>query len=387
MRLRRRQRTPPPPACPDRWAPLRWKTGQLVTPAQADRLLRINPRRALRGMLPRLAAMGLPDEVTGPAIAAIRSLESWGDAWSRAAARELTYSREQAALGRSEAAAMALRHAAMLYHVGAWEPGEDPRAARAMRSSCATLFSRAIQELDPASTRVELPWKSGHLPGWLARPPALDGPLPLVVLLNGMTTSKEELLLWSEPFLWQGLAVLALDWPGSGEAALSTEPDPDCTGLTGVIRAEAGALGVDPGRIALLGVSLGGALAVRMAARDPRIAAVVAVTPPWDARVWLHRASPLLRRHFAHHAGSEAAMMEYAARFSLREAAPALASPLLVMGAGADMMVPPGEAVMLAAVAGEVATLSWHPGASHALFDRIPAWTAESAAWLAAALR
>jgi dienelactone hydrolase len=383
MKIRRRQRALPPPACPDRWVPLRWKASQLLTPAQVDRMLKIDPRRVLGGMQPRLAAMGLYPEVTQRAIRDIRSMAAWGEAWSLAAAQELTFSREQAALGRDDAAALAVRNAAMLYHVGSWEPGENLRAARTMRSSSSTLFSRAMSDLDPSSTRVEFPWKSGTLPGWLARPPASSGSAPLAVLLNGMTTSKEEMLLWAEPFLWRGLAVLTLDWPGSGEAALSTEPDPDCVGLTGLIRAEAERLGLAHDRIALVGISLGGAVAVRMAARDPRIAATVAVTPPWDAGVWLHRASPLMRRHFADHAGSPAAVMDYAARFSLRDAAPALSSPLLVIGAGRDMLVPPGEALMLASAASGVSTLSWHPGAAHALFDRIPVWTAEAAEWLA----
>jgi alpha-beta hydrolase superfamily lysophospholipase len=384
--IQRRQRTPPPPASPDRWVPLRWKAGQLLTPTQIDRLLRVNPHRVLGGIQPRLDAMGLPQEITGSAIGRIRAMSAWGEAWSIAAAQELTFSREQVALGRADAAALALRNAALLYHVAAWEPVEDARSIRTMRSNSATLFTRAMGELDPASTRVEFPWKAGTLSGWLTRPPAIERPVPLVVMLNGITTSKEEMLLWSEPFLWRGLAVLTLDWPGSGEAALTTEPDPDCAGLTGLIIAAAEQERLDAARIALLGISLGGALAVRMAARDPRIAAVVSVTPPWDARVWLHRASPLMRRHFAYHAGSESAVMEYATRFALRDSAHALTAPLLVIGAGGDLMVPPGEAVMLASAAPAVSTLSWHPGATHALFDRIPVWTAEAAGWIAETL-
>jgi dienelactone hydrolase len=378
---------PPPLPLPDRWVPLRWKVAQRLTPQQIDRMLRLDPHRALRGVRPRLAALGLPEDVSRSAIGRIRSLAEWSDSWTLAAAQALTQSREQAALGRLDAAAVAQRHAAMAYHVATWQPGDDARAIRAMRANSAALFARAMAELDPGSTRVDVPWRAGSAPGYLARPPAIDRDVPLVVLLNGMTTAKEELILWAEPFLWRGLAVLALDWPGSGESALTCSPDPDCAGLSGLIRLaldEQG--GIDTRRMGLLGVSLGGALAVRMAARDPGIAAVVAVTPPFDARRWLHRASPVLQRHFAVHAGSVDEVEGYAAGFALGDVAPALRAPLLVLGAGADMMVPPGEAISLAAAAPKVSTLSWHPGAGHALFDRIPAWTTEAAEWLAGRL-
>ncbi len=58
-------------------------------------------------------------------------------------------------------------------------------------------------------------------------------------------------------------------------------------------------------------------------------------------------------------------------------------APLLVLGAGRDLIVPPAEAIRLAAAEGDNATLVWYAAGSHALFNLIPLWTGDAASWLA----
>src|SRR5262249_46979451 len=157
-----------------------------------------------------------------------------------------------------------------------------------LRASSSSLFQRSLSVLQPTVRRLEIPWRTTHLPGYLIQPPQATAPSPLAVLLNGTSTSKEETLLWSNAFLERGLAVLALDWPGSGESALTVAPTADCDDFTdGVIAFAHGEPGLDSARIGLVGFSLGGAVAAIAAASDRRIGAIVAITPPYDAHLWL----------------------------------------------------------------------------------------------------
>src|SRR5262249_14113283 len=86
-------------------------------------------------------------------------------------------------------------------------------------------------------------------------------------------------------------------------------------------------------------------------------------------------------------AGRSASLQDLAADFSLVDVANRLRCPLLVFGAGRDLVVPPDESLHLSAAAGDLATLVWYPHASHGLYDLIDDWTSVAADWLAALFR
>jgi alpha-beta hydrolase superfamily lysophospholipase len=231
--------------------------------------------------------------------------------------------------------------------------------------------------------RVEVSWRTTHLPGYLALPENVSDSAPLVVMLNGTSTSKEETLSWGGAFLEQGLAVLALDWPGSGESSLHVPPTPDCDDvMEGVIAVVSGEPAIDATRIGLVGFSLGGAVAALVAANDRRVGAIVAVTPPFDPRPWLSRAQPLLRRHLATIAGGDEHLTRLSSGFALPGVIERIRCPVLVFGAGRDLIVPPEEAIRFCLAAGERGTLLWYPDGRHGLYEELPDWTVEAARWL-----
>lgn len=368
---------------------LAWRVAPLADRRRVDAYLRVFGARDLplgvsQG---RLAAMGLPGDITARALRKVRAVADWDLGWTWAAQWFLGESRTYERTGQEHAAALAQRHAALSYHLAGMLVFDDPRKMRTLRSAATSLYARSLPILRPTVRRVDIPWRTTTLPGFLALPEQDAGPAPLVVLLNGTSTSKEETLLWSGEFLAHGLAVLALDWPGSGESALTVPPTSDCDDFSdGVFALAEHDPGLDADRVALLGFSLGGALAAITAANDRRIGAVVAVTPPYDPRSWLHRAQPLLRHHLASLAGGERHLSLLASAFALPGVVARVRCPVLVIGAGRDVIVPPEEAIRYCAAAGERGLLLWYPDGSHGLYEVLPDWSAQAARWLVAVL-
>ncbi|GIW03665.1 MAG: hypothetical protein KatS3mg059_0285 [Thermomicrobiales bacterium] len=372
-------------------SPLRWRYGEHVwrltsriTARHVDWYLRLRTGRGLPAAFrARFLAMRLPLETIDRALGEVRRLEDWLPAWNRAAQRFLNEARREEHAGHWREAAIARRNAAMCYHVAHLITDDDPRTVRALRAAAVQSFSQAVTRLLPGARKVTVGWRTVTLPAFLAKPTASADPAPLAVLMNGATTTKEELLLWADPWLERGIAVLALDWPGTGEAAGGPLTG-DCDDLTDGIFALAEAEGLDLSRVALVGFSLGGVIAVKGAALDRRVDACIAVTPPFDPAAWLESVNPLVRQQLLALSGNAGHVHQIAEEFSLRSVIGRLRAPLLVFGAGRDMVVPPDESLHLAAAAGEWATLVWYPRGQHGLYEFLDDWTATAADWLAA---
>jgi alpha-beta hydrolase superfamily lysophospholipase len=232
--------------------------------------------------------------------------------------------------------------------------------------------------------KVAVRWRTHQLPAYLAKPKEVPARgAPVVVMLNGATTTKEELLLWSDPFLERGMAVLTLDWPGTGEAfdtgRITSRCDDFTDGLFGLLAQEPD---LNADRVALLGFSLGAAVAIRAAASDRRIDACVAVTGPFDPRRWIRSVNPIVRQQLEGMTGIDVPVREFANDFSLVDITRRMRCPVLVLGAGRDLVVPPEESLHLAAAVGDLATLIWYPTGSHGLYEQIEDWTRVTAIWL-----
>ena len=115
----------------------------------------------------------------------------------------------------------------------------------------------------------------------LRRPPGA-GPHPAVVLIPGLDSAKEEFGAVEQLFLDRGLATLSVDGPGQGEAEyeLAIRPDWEVPGAA-ILDALAAQPGIDPDRIGVWGVSLGGYYAPRLASGDPRVRACIALCGPF----------------------------------------------------------------------------------------------------------
>src|SRR5680860_360156 len=273
-----------------------WSLSQRLTPKSVNYYLRLRSAKSIPHTLrARFTAMLIPVETIDRALSEVHRLDDWVGAWSRAAQRFMAESRREETAGDWEASAVARRNAAMCYHAAHLVTEDDPRIVRALRASAVQSFSQAITRLVPGTRRVSIPWRTRRLPAYLSIPHEASEPAPLIVMLNGATTTKEEIFLWSDGFLSRGFAILALDWPGTGEAADGQQLSSYCDDMTdGIFALAAAEVGIDEESVAFLGISLGGVVAIRAAATDRRIGAVIAVTPPYDPRPWVNSINPLV---------------------------------------------------------------------------------------------
>jgi dienelactone hydrolase len=144
------------------------------------------------------------------------------------------------------------------------------------------LAQQAFELHTPRVSRVEIPYEGTTLPAYFSQAPAADdGPVPVIILVNGLDSTKEHMYSsrhWEE-LAARGISCLMLDQPGTGEALRLQE-------LTARIDTEAWAgaavdwlelrSDVDKSRIGIVGWSLGGYYAPRAAAFEKRLALCVA---------------------------------------------------------------------------------------------------------------
>lgn len=372
-----------------RYAPDAWRWVRRLDHRSARTFLRARSARALpQSMRARFLVMGIPEDALIATLSAIRSPEQWANAWIETAQRYLGDYRRQVSSRNPLEAAQARRLSALCYHAAQTFVVDDERTVRMCRAAAATLFSQAQPIVYPHVRRVMVPWRSSALPGYFLVPGGQGGrtrAAGLVVLLNGTSTSKEETFSWAPGFLRAGLAVLVMDSPGTGEATgLRVAPSDANDIIDGVFELFAGEPTIDLAQISVVGVSLGGNQALRCTVYDRRIMSVTVVTPPYDPARWLHRASPLLHAELGLvFDDDDRDPYEQAADLSLHDDATKVRCPVLVFGAGRDLVVPPAEAQLLAARLGALGTLSWYPSGGHCLYGHLQGWTSDAATWTA----
>ena len=130
-----------------------------------------------------------------------------------------------------------------------------------------------------ATRRVQVPIGDHATPGLLFTPRAGSG--ATVVLAHG-TTAEGTLpyYMWIGALLEAGINVLTFELDGHGEnprVLRCPDIEENVPAALGFVRAQPE---VDPARVGLMGVSLGGACAVNAAAQDAAVKAVVSVSGP-----------------------------------------------------------------------------------------------------------
>jgi dipeptidyl aminopeptidase/acylaminoacyl peptidase len=210
----------------------------------------------------------------------------------------------------------------------------------------------------------------------------------VVVMCMGLDSAKEEMNAYEHDFLARGMAALAFDGPGQGEAeyefAIRGDYEAPVTSVCDWLETRDD---IDAGRIGLWGVSLGGYYAPRAAAFEPRARACVSLSGPYRWVDVFDAANPLTRAAFRVRSRSvdDAEARAKAATLTLEGAAARIACPLLIVAGENDNLIPPAHAERMAQEAPQ-ATLMVVAGGNHVANNVWYRYRPQSADWLASQL-
>jgi dipeptidyl aminopeptidase/acylaminoacyl peptidase len=318
------------------------------------------------------------EEVT----ASLERWEDWCAAWSRRAAVHEQLGKESLRDGYRLTAGEHLVRAAIYYHFAKFVFVQDLDQMRAAHMKAVECYRDGVGLLKPyPGKRVAIPFEGRTIFG------VLRGSGPVLVMAPGLDSTKEELHAYEEPFLARGMATLAIDGPGQGEAEYEI---PICGDYERAAKAVCDWIetrhDLDASRIAIWGVSLGGYYAPRAAAYEKRIKACIALSGPfeWD-KIW-DGLPDLTRETFRvrSHAATEPQARENARRLSMVEAAKRIRCPVFIVAGREDRLVPAADAERLArSVAGPVELMVVEDG-GHNANNRPYRYRSRTADWLAA---
>jgi dienelactone hydrolase len=292
---------------------------------------------AIDNWAPRFVSQGVDFNDFQRTTSALERWEDWLGAWVETGELHQRLAEEAEAAGAVLTAGEAWVRAALCFHFAKFVWLVDLDRYREATERAKRALYAAHRCLDPAAERVEIPFEGGTLVGNLRRPPGADG-APLVLLLPGLDSTKEEFFNWEEVFLRRGLATFSFDGPGQGESGFAIHICPDYETAVG---AALDTLAWD-GRVGACGVSLGGYYAPRAAAREPRLAAVAGVSGAYNfGECWEHLPG-LTREAFQHHSGATDEEEARAKAFEL-DLAPVIADldrPALMVTGKLDRLIP-----------------------------------------------
>jgi dienelactone hydrolase len=306
---------------------------------------------AIANWAPRFLANGIDPNDYQRVTAGIQSWDAWTREWEALGAEHKRLGERAEADGSYETAAESYYHAAMAYHFGKFLAVAFPDQLRELSARAVACYGRALPWFATPGERLAIEYEPGvTMWGILRKPWQVTYP-PIVILIPGLDSVKEELHSYSDDFLRRGLATLAIDGPGQGEMEFVRPMRAD---YEAPVRAAIDTLeqrpDVDARRVGLMGVSLGGYYAPRAAAFEPRVRALIALAGPYDVPAAFDAMPGLTQDAFIHRSGarSHAEALERLRPFTLDGVARRVTCPALIIMGRRDRVIPPADAERLA---------------------------------------
>lgn len=196
--------------------------------------------------------------------------------WAAMGDKLVDLAAEDEAKGRGFSASAKLERASLYLFVAERMQGHGAPGRKETYAKALATFEKSTVLGSINRERVKIPLTTGTMPALYTRGQG-EGPRPVVVYCNGLDSCKE-LLYWSrlpEALAKRGISTLCVDQPGSGEAlrlqGLPVDPHSENWASKAVDWLEVQP-DVDPKRIGMTGISLGGHFAPRAVAYEPRFA-------------------------------------------------------------------------------------------------------------------
>lgn len=309
---------------------------------------------AVENWAPRFVANGVDLNDFKRVTSRVERWDDWCAEWSVCGAMHEQLGDAAEAHGSYVSAGEHFFRAAMAYHLGKFLFVHRPDELRAAHDHVVRNYRRALPYFDFPGERVAIPYEGATMYGILRKPWHAPKP-PVVVMIPGLDSVKEELHVYGDDYLRRGMAVLAIDGPGQGEMEFDHPMRFDYeVPVRHAIDYLETRSDVDASRVGVFGVSLGGYYAPRAAAFEPRVQATISLAG-WYSIVPHYDWSPLLTREALVarlKVRNEAEAVVALAQFDLSDVMQKVRCPLLVIMGRLDRVVPPEEAERMAATAG-----------------------------------
>lgn len=321
---------------------------------------------AIKNWAPRFTSQGVDYNDFVGVTSGVERWEEWLDAWRANGDMHADLARKAEAAGRTLTAGEAWVRAALSYHYAKFVWMVDMGKYRAAADEAVASLYEAHKLLDPTAERIEMGLEGELMVANLRRPGGADKP-PLVIVLPGLDSTKEEFFHWENVFLRRGLATLSLEGPGQGETGYNTHIRPDYeVAVSTALDAIGSRNDLDLTRVGIVGVSMGGYYAPRAAAFETRIKAVIPIGGPYNFGECWDILPVITRETFVHHSGAadEEGGRQVAFTLSLEGVASRIRQPMLIIFGKQDRLIPWAQAERLAAEA-PMAELVMYPDGNH----------------------
>jgi pimeloyl-ACP methyl ester carboxylesterase len=244
--------------------------------------------------------------------------ESWYGEWYKTAGRVRKYGDDCLSSGHKVSAREAYLRASNYYRTAEFFLHENPDDSRIMQAweDSISSFNKAARLFPHHSEPLEIPYEGTTIPGYFYAPSkdngnSKDTRRPTLIVHSGFDGTQEELYLQCvTAALQRGYNCITFEGPGQGrvihkqkipfrydwEKVVTPVVDFALASSTKDRENRSAICNIDPNRIVLMGISLGGYLAARAAAFEDRLSACVLNDGVFDlheAFVGKYRKTPL----------------------------------------------------------------------------------------------
>jgi len=168
-----------------------------------------------------------------------------------------------------------------LYSFGRWPIPASPGKQRSYEKAIEAFLAHA-RFWDPPLEIVKIPFEGKEIIGYLRLPKNTNGPVPLVLAVNGLDSRKEDLSESFSAILPFGIGFLAVDGPGTGQCPIKVSETSDRM-FSRILDYIATRPEIDKNRVSMHGVSWGAYWATKMAIVErARLRGASAQSPPTD---------------------------------------------------------------------------------------------------------
>jgi len=280
-----------------------------------------------------------------------KDFEAWYREWMRSGEKIEGLAQEAAQRGHSVTARDAYIRAFSYYRTAQfWLEYEEPRKNSAFLKAL-DCFGKANRLGPPVYERVEIPFEGTILPGYFC--PAQGrrrGKAPVVLYIGGADTFAEQLLFMGVSRITKrGISCMTVTGPGQGEVLrikkIHSRPDYDRP-IGAALDYLAKRKDVNPKKMAVMGVSMGGYYAARGASLNERVAACLLFGACYSALDDLYDYFPPIRSSLQWIVGAKSPdeARQTLGKFTLKGVVDKMKCPLLINHGAEDFIVSPAAA-------------------------------------------